>query len=288
MPPTAPPPRPSTTPRPANAPPPAQQMKLDLTPRKAKPPCPRIVLTAVEGFGKTSLLAHAPSPYIMMARGETGYDTLLSANLVPAVPAAVVEEWPQGLATLDALIENPQGIKTLGIDAMGGMERLCHEFTCRTMFNNDWGDSGFTSFNKGYEASVTEWLKLLQRLETLQTRHGIVVVMLGHSKIKTFKNPLGADFDRYVCDVHDKTWAATARWADVVMFGNFLTIIDKEKKGKGKGIGGTDRVLYTERRDAWDAKNRFGMAPEIWLEGGPSNAWSQVWSEIVRDKSVQG
>jgi len=67
---------------------------------------PRIVLNGVEGWGKTSTSAFAPNPAILMAAGETGYETLLGAGLVPQVDAARVESWQQLLDTLDALAEN--------------------------------------------------------------------------------------------------------------------------------------------------------------------------------------
>ena len=51
-----------------------------LTPRAI---APRIVLNAVEGFGKTSTAVQAPGAAIIMARGETGYATLLNAGRVP-------------------------------------------------------------------------------------------------------------------------------------------------------------------------------------------------------------
>lgn len=275
--PAAPPPRPAAPSAALVAP-----VTLDLSPRKPKPVCPRIIFTAVEGFGKTTLGAYAPNPVILMAREETGYDTLLSSNRVPAVPAVAVPDWENLLGTLDALIAKPADRQWVVLDALGGFERLCHEAVCRRDFKNDWSDAGFLSYNKGYEVSVSEWIKMLQRLDQLNAK-GLGILVLGHSKIKPFKNPTGADFDRYVADCHDKTWGASAKWADAVLFGNFLTIIDKEKKGKGKGIGGTDRMLYTERRDAWDAKNRFGMDPEIQLTDDPAAMWAQVWSQITKE-----
>ena len=74
-----------------------------------------------------------------------------------------------------------------------------------------------------------------------------------------------------------------------MLFGNFFTVIDDEKKakrqGKGKAIGGTDRVLYTERRDAFDAKNRFGMPTEIWLPDNPAESWTTIWSHVRKESN---
>lgn len=261
-----------------------------LTVAKAAPLVVRLVEYAVEGFGKTTLGMHAPDPVLFQARGELGYQTLLNAGRAPEIPAPVIDSWIDLLSWLDVLIDDQQGRKTLVFDALGGFERLCHEHVCRTYFENDWGDSGFMSYHKGYDVSVGEWLKLLQRLDRL-TALGLSVVFLGHARVKPFKNPLGADFDRYECDVHAKTWAVTAKWCDAVLFGNFYSVIETKKRDKGnvadkkgKGIGGTSRVLYTERRDAFDAKNRFGMTKELWLPEDPAQVWPTVWTEITRNK----
>ena len=279
--PSAPPSRPpGTSSSPSAQAGPARKVKLREVP-SALPP--RLVVFATEGFGKTTLGACAPEPLILMSRGETGYDTLLQSKLVPQVPAEVVVDWQDLLGWIDGLTNDPQGRKTLVLDTLGGFERLCHEHVCREHFKSDWTETGFASYQKGYDLAVTDWIGLLSRLDRLRAK-GVTILWLGHSRIHSFKNPLGPDFDRYICDCHPKTWGVTHRWADAVLFGNFLTVLDNEEKakraGKGKAIGGTTRILFTERRDAYDAKNRYGMKGEIWLEDGPAASWSTLWAHL--------
>ncbi len=246
----------------------------------AKPVAPALCLIAVEGWGKTSCAAHVPDVAVLMARGETGYETLLSQGSVPARMAASISEWPHLLEVLDQLIADPGGIKAVALDAMGGFERLCHEFICARDFKGNWGEKGFASFAKGYDVSVSEWLLLLQRLERLKA-NGITVIMLGHVLVKPFKNPVGEDFDRYVCDVHHKTWAPTHRFADAVLFGTYQTIVDKQG-GRPKGIGGDTRILHTTRSDAWDAKNRYQMPETIAIPSDPTQIWTTIQAHMER------
>ena len=205
----------------SSRPPPPSRVALAMPTEAQKNIAPIIVISAVEGWGKTSALAHAPDAAVLMAPGETGYLTLYGAGRVPAVPSASITTWTDLLATIDGFIADGAP-KTLGLDALGGFERLCHDHICRTEFNGDWGEKGFSSYMRGYEVSVSEWVKLLAKLERLRNTHGTTIVLLSHVKIKTFKNPQGSDFDRYTSDVHDKTWAATAKLADAVLFGNFF------------------------------------------------------------------
>ena len=64
----------------------------------------------------------------------------------------------------------------------------------------------------------------------------------------------------------------------------FRTVTAKNRDGKVKGIGGTDRVLYAERRDAFDAKNRYGMPPEVDVPDDPAQIWTTIWDQIKREK----
>lgn len=241
------------------------------------------MFNAVEGWGKTTLGAHAPNSRMLMTRGEDGYLTLLGAGRVPAIPAAMVESWGELLATLDSLKADPQGCKLLTIDGLGGCERMNHEHTCQQDFDGKWGEKGFMSYHKGYAQSVTYWLGFLQRLDRLRELHGISILMLSHSMVRKFKNPDGSDFDRYESDVHATTWAATKKWADAVLFGDYQTVLDKGSKGKDrpKGIGGTQRMVHTQHSDARDCKNRYGMEPVFEVPNDPTQSWPTVRAAIV-------
>lgn len=246
---------------------------------------PRVVLSAVEGYGKTSLSAFLEDTIILMDRSETGYLTLLGANTVPDVPRAVIEDWSDLLLMLKQVRDSNE-YKALALDALGGFERLCHEAVCQREFNGDWGERGFASYQRGYGIAVTDWLEMLSLLDEVH-QSGKAILLLSHCKVSTFKNPLGTDFDRYSSDVHDKTWAVTKKWADAVFFGKFVTIVDTDRPNakKGKGIGGTDRVLYTQHRDAFDAKNRYGLPSEINIPNDPSQMWRTIWNHLPKKET---
>ena len=242
---------------------------------------PRIVVIGTEGVGKTSTLAYAPDASIIMVGNETGYSTLAGVDRAPQIPSATVTTWEEFNALLDSLADNPPCI--LGIDAMGGLERMCHECVCTKHFNGDWNETGFTGFQRGYDMAVTDWLWMLSKLDRLHNL-GTTIIILAHSKIKPFKNPEGKDFDRYTADVHDKTWSATHRWADAVLYMKFETIIESDKNKRVRGIGTDTRILYTTRTDARDAKNRYGMPPEIEMPNDPSQMFNTIWSYIQPNK----
>ncbi len=268
---------------------PVPTMKFEVA--KAKSNVPRLLIYAVEKFGKTTIGAFAPNPIIFQVR-DTGYQTLLNSNLAPAVPAPVIDRWEDMMALLDVLAANPQGHKTLVIDGITGAERLCQEYICETMFKGDWSDSGFMSYKKGYDQCVPEWVKFLAKLDRVKDA-GVIVIVLGHARTKEVKNPLGANYDRYEIDSHEKTWGATAKWADAILFGKFHTIVDTAQRDKskadaekkGKATGGKERVLFTQPHDAFVAGNRYGMDSEIWLfDTKPEDMWNVIAAQIWRQK----
>jgi len=243
---------------------------------------PRMIINGVEGIGKTTIAAHAPGCAILMAKGETGYLTLLGSGLVPERPAATIDSWEQMTATLDGLLMDDQGVKVLVLDALGGFERLCHEFTCRTAFGGDWGEQGFMAFHRGYALAVNDWIDMLARLDALHKK-GMAILLLSHTIIKEFKNPSGSNFDRYMTACHEKTWDVTHKWSDIVLFNTFL--IDAAKvDGKVKGKGGTQRMIYTQRTDTYDAKNRYGMPPVLTLTENPQESWSIISKAIKGER----
>ena len=213
----------------------------------------RIVFMGVEGIGKTSFVAYAPNPCIVMGGNETGYETLMLSGRAPEIPALHVENWRELCASTKAIVDDDTVYTVIGFDAIGSLERLCHEYVCETKYSGNWGEKGFAGYQRGYDASVTEWLRFLVLLDQLKDKGTHV-------------------------DVHHKTWAATHRWADAAMFVKYLTDVkkDDDRDKKGKGIGGTTRMCYTERRDAYDAKNRYGMPPIIQLPDDPAEMWNTL------------
>lgn len=248
------------------------------------PPPPKILLYAVEGWGKTTFATHAPNPVVIMSREETGYLTLLGEGRVPLCPHAVVNTWPEVLGAMDALAREPGTMKTLILDALGGFERLCHEYVCAKDFSNDWSNAGFTGFAAGNRASIRELLLLISRLEKIRSQ-GIAVIILSHVKKETTRNPGVPEYDSWAPAIAKETYAEVGRWADTILFGNFTSAITKGKTDKDKGraslYGGGSRVVFTDKRDAFAAKNRYGMELEIPVPDDPEASFAVITQNIT-------
>lgn len=235
----------------------------------------RVVLHGVEGVGKTSFGAHAPAPVFLMARGETGLETLIDSGRVGETPhLPEITTWQETLQALEALRTQEHSYRTLVGDTLNGFERLMYEHVCEREFAGDWSDKGFMGYMRGYEVALAEWRLFLNALDRLREERKMAILLLAHTKVATFKNPEGPDYDRYTVDMHHKAWGLTHKWADMVLFATFY--VETKKEGNTvKGIGGQQRVLLTERHASYDAKNRHGLPPEIDFESTGAEAWAK-------------
>jgi len=233
----------------------------------------RLVYHAVPGFGKTSFGAQFPAPIFLYDAAETGLETLIDSGQLPETPHfPPVSTWDEVIEALGALTVETHNYQTLVIDTLGGLERLCHEHVCQKSFGGDWGEKGFAAYGRGPEQALAEWRGFLRSLDALREQRRVRIVALAHTRITRFANPEADDYDRYEPDLHRKTWALTARWSDLILFGNYqtATVIDGLRK---KARGGVTRLLHTERSAAWEAKHRHGLAPVIRLGNTPEAAY---------------
>lgn len=237
-----------------NPPPPAKRMTLaQVTRGPIKKPM-RILVHGPEGVGKSTFGAGAPSPIFLGA--EDGTNTLDVARFPEPKTLAHVRE------AVRELLEQPHDYKTLVIDSADWIEPLVWAEVCADGGKANIEDFGF---GKGYGTALVKWQELLRGdLNRLRDVRGMHIVVLAHSHVKNFKNPEADDYDRYQLKTKDNTSAFLKEWSDAVLFANFETLID-DKSGRAKGQSTGKRFLFTTRRPAFDAKNRYGLPDRIGL-----------------------
>src|SRR5690606_20560338 len=129
---------------------------------------------------------------------ETGLLTLIDAGRLPETPYLPPwQSWTDVLDSIEYLTEHEHQYKTLVIDTLNSTEKLCHAHVCQREYAGDWGKKGFANYNQGYDVSLNEWALLLNALDRLREKRRMGIICLCHTRIKTFKNPEGTDYDRY-------------------------------------------------------------------------------------------
>jgi len=248
-----------------------------------------MVIIGPPGVGKSSMAGNIPGAVALPFAQENTWSLLKKSGAVPAdLPTLPpVESWTDMLSMMDSLATGEHDYKALVVDTLGCAERLCHEHVCVTQLGGDWGERGFCGFQRGYEISLPEWRNLLNAFDRLRDQRKMRIILLGHTKISPYKNPIGNDYDRFVCDIHHKTWSLTHRWADAVLFANYFVIVEDKKGSRSKASGGQERNIYTEHDASYDAKNRFGLPAEIPMGESGKEAWNNFVAALTETRKRQ-
>jgi hypothetical protein len=226
--------------------------------RKAR--AQKVVIYGPEGIGKSTFAAQFPEPVFIDTEGST--DNMDVARLDKPTSWAMLKN---EIAFIKA---NSDACKTLVIDTIDWAEQLAVSYVCSQHQKNGIEDFGW---GKGYTYVQEEIGRLLNSLSEL-VDIGINVVLTAHAQIKKFEQPdeMGA-YDRYELKLGQKTSSKTAplvkEWADMVLFANYKTLVMTTDDGKKKAQGG-ERVIYTNHRPAWDAKNRHGLPDQLPFDFG--------------------
>lgn len=241
----------------------------------------RVLLHAQQKWGKTSFAAMAPSPIFLYTRGEDGLDTLIKSGQLPDTAQfdQAATEWKHVGFALKDLIHEEHDFKTLVIDTINGLERLCIEHLIQKEFDGKMAN--FDAYGRGNKFVVPEFTNLLVDLDKLREKRNMSIILLAHSQVKTFQNPGGPNYDRWEPVLIKETWALVDRWVDMILFGSFETHVDAKKTdAKGKAHGGTDRIIHTKRTAAFDAGNRYGLPEEIECGESPKEAWANFLAAL--------
>lgn len=245
----------------------------DIQRGKSKLP-PRIICHGVPGVGKSSCPAFGPKPIWLMSKLETGIVSLRDADLVPEGVENFPEcqTWQDVFDLIELLRTSDHQYKTLVIDTLNGLERMCHDHVVQRDYNNRY--AAFAAYQSGFKVAVNDWRLFLAELDRLREARGMLIWLIAHTKVQNFKNPEGPDYDRYQPDLNPETWSVTHGWADIVLFMNYDQEAVKEVgAGKAKGKGGVNRFVYTTRTAAWDAKHRHGLPEIISMGSSGKESW---------------
>lgn len=227
----------------------------------------RVAIVGTEGVGKSTFASEAPSPIFLAS--EDGVHHLDVASINPADYAGVE-------AFLKDLLTSEHDFKTLVIDSVDWLEPLIWDSVCAA---HNWTSIEAPGYGKGYVAATEIWRELFGMLDDLRAKRGMHIVLIAHSTVRNFSNPVGEDYSRYEVALHKSASALMKQWVDTLMFATYEELTH-EQDGRAKGVATGRRVAHTERRAGWDAKSRWQIPSEITLVPG------QSWASYESAKAV--
>jgi hypothetical protein len=228
---------------------------------------PRIItFYAVQGIGKSTWAASAPSPVFIQT--EKGLDDIG----VDRFPLA--KSWNEVKAQLAQLCGTDHHYKTVVVDSLSALEPLIWEELCATKNVKNIEDFGY---GKGYVLALNYWRELTLALTYLQESKGMNVILIGHSRVTRYENPSTDPYDRFEINIHKSASALIQQWSDEVLFANYeVFTIEKTgdfNKKRTLATGDGSRKIFTSERPAYKAKNRLNMPESIPMP--PVKGWDE-------------
>lgn len=209
----------------------------------------RIMLVGVEGVGKSTFGANAPSPIFLATE-----DGVRHLNVASFPEPATLED---AMENLRALYKDEHDYKTLVVDTLDWLEPMVWMSVCK---KRGWKDIEEPGYGKGYTAANDAWRTLLAACDALRHKRGMEIILIAHAANKTLNNPAGGDYSRYEPKLQRGAAALCKEWCDSVLFATYEVFVrEKDKKGVSTG----HRVLKTTWNAAWDAKNRHSLPEEL-------------------------
>lgn len=231
----------------------------------------RIALFGVPGVGKSTFAAQAPSPIFLCAEDGAGF---LDAKAFPK-PLS----WQDVLDAVETLLRDEHPFKTLVIDTLDALESLCWEHVCRMHGGSKIRSIEDFGYGKGYQHAVEAWEQLLRRLEQLQARRGLHLVLIAHAVARDHKDPDHDAWKRWTMKLHSKSADVIAGWVDAVLFAA-PEMVSKKEGLKVRGFATGERLLYTEAAGSHEGKNRYGLPPSMPLD------WAGFWTAVQQSQAA--
>jgi len=233
---------------------------------------PRILIYSTPGWGKTTLVSSMPSPVIIDAEDGALDDDVAT---IKASTYLEIEE------ALRALITEEHEYKTVIIDTTSAVEKMIFDVVCEEHNQKSINSFGYA---KGYAFAMTYWEKIIDGMGKLREK-GIATVFSAHSEIKTISSPTTDPYDKFILKMHKHPAGRLTEWADIILFGENRVIVAEVGEGfnkKMKGIGTGERVVYTEDRPAFLAKQKSGFSLPSEILIPKENGWKAVADVLKR------
>ena len=243
-------------------------MSLKAIKKKSVLKPPRIVFYGPAAIGKTSFGATLNKAIFILLEDGMGK---IECDHFP-----VVDNYDDFLANVHTLLNEDHEYKSIVVDSLDWLEPLIWQKVCQ-----DHGKKSIEEFpyGRGYSEALVIWREYINLLNRLRDEKGMTVLQIAHNQIKRFESPEIEPYDRHQLKLHRKAADLILEHSDCCFFANYkLGTVKVQGKGGQISTKATqgDRIIYTQERPAFLAKNRYGLEPEMPFD------WSEIRKAMLK------
>jgi len=236
-------------------------MTFEVTKGKTKVPA-KILLYGPPGIGKTTFISQVDKVLIADSeRGSHGIDCA-RVDIKTAQMAFDIIKW----------FKDQTDYETLVIDSFTKIQTYLTEDLLK---EKDWKSLEEPGYGKGFNMLKQKISRFISACDWL-SKNGKNVVVIGHTRVKAFYDPMTEAYDRYEPDILDKSMSEFIATFDAVLFYKKKLILKEMDKGDRVTARTTnDREMYATERASFMAKNRYGL-PDMTTNPNPKEYFNGI------------
>lgn len=257
----------------------------------------KILISGVEGVGKTSLGCGAPSSLLIPLEG--GFTNIKT----PRLPN-VLTTWAQVEGVCLEIIAKAKAgqfpAKSIVWDSATALERIIHTETLnmdtpasrKALGTTHSMETAHGGYGKAYPIANELFAKWLRYQDELAMYGKINIIVTCHVFVVRVADPDAGEYDTFELLMHSPKNAKSygkremiTQWADGIFFLHEKIFVSKTEGEKvSRGISkGEGRVLEFERSPAWTAKNRYGLTGSTSI---PPDGWNNLADAIFKSSGI--
>ena len=226
----------------------------------------KIVIYGPACIGKSSLAEQFPDAIFIQTENAGG------SIACPRLP--LCKSWADMTEQLKLVHKGEYGeYKTIVVDSLKFVEQLIVKEVCFLKSIDSLDD---LQYGVAYGDAMSMWYKFTDMMDRFLDS-GMNVVLIGHDTQRTIKDPRTDEYESTTLDL--MKWGRTydpvkmlAPWCDCVLYLAHKLYTSSSDTGLGQkrttATSTGERIIYTEERPAYLAKNRFKMPAELPFKEG--------------------
>lgn len=233
------------------------------------------------GIGKDTFASNAPDPIFIFTENSIG--TL-------DVPRIIASSYEDVMESTAMLINNEHKYKTVVYSTLDWLEPMVWNYLLKQQPTDEKGRPVTSvdsyGYGKGFKYAINYWTDFIELVNRLRVERDMLVIFVAHPTIRKITPPDSDSYDSYMLKLQDSDKVSAKdkimECSDAVLFANWRVALTDEKlsfgNSRNRGVGSGERIVYTEQRPAYEAKNRFSLPAQIHVK---DKAWSDLWKTLA-------